>query len=176
MGSLETKKQIVAEMTEKFSGSQSVIITDYRGLNVAEVTELRKKLREAGVEFKVVKNTLLKIAAKNAGIEGVDEYFQGPTAVAFGLNDAVAPAQVLSKFAKDHKNLEIKGGVLEGKVIGLAEIKALADLPSREVLLAQVASVFQAPIAGLVNVLQGTIRKLGYALEEVRKLKEAQAS
>lgn len=175
MGSLETKKQVVELMTEKFNGSKSVIITDYRGLTVAEVTELRSKLREAGVEYKVVKNTLLKIAAKNAGIEGADDYFQGPTAVAFGLEDAVSPAQVLSKFAKDHKDLEIKGGILEGNIIGVQEVKALADLPSREVLLGQVASVFQAPIAGLVNVLQGPIRKLGYALEEVRKVQEAQA-
>jgi large subunit ribosomal protein L10 len=175
LGSLETKKQVVAEITKKFTDAKSVVITDYRGLNVAEVTELRSKLREAGVDYKVVKNTLLKIAAKEAGIEGAEEYFQGPTAVAFGLEDAVAPAQILSKFAKDHKNLEIKAGILEGNVIGLDQVKALADLPSREILLGQVASVFQAPIAGLVNVLQGPIRKLGYALEEVRKLKEAQA-
>lgn len=175
MGSLETKKQVVVEMVERFSGAKSVIITDYRGLNVAEVTELRRKLREAGVDYKVVKNTLLKIAAKEAGIEGAEECFQGPTAVAFGLNDAVSPAQVLSKFAKDHKNLEIRGGILEGRIIGFDQVKALADLPPREVLLGQVASVFQAPIVGLVNVLQGPIRKLGYALEEVRKLKEAQA-
>ncbi|MFZ5942519.1 MAG: 50S ribosomal protein L10 [Bacillota bacterium] len=175
MGSLESKKQLVAEMTERFNGAKSVIITDYRGLNVAEVTELRSKLREAGVDYRVVKNTLLKIAANNAGISGTEEYFQGPTAVAFGLEDAVSPAQVLSKFAKDHKNLEIKGGILEGKMIGVNQVKALADLPSREVLLGQVASAFQAPIVGLVNVLQGPIRKLGYALEEVRKLKEAEA-
>lgn len=175
MGSLEIKKQVVAEVTEKFNDAKSVVITDYRGLTVAEVTELRNRLREAGVEYKVIKNTLLKIAAKDAGIEGADEYFQGPTAVAFGVNDAVAPAQVLAKFVKDYKKLEIKGGVLDGKAIGLDEVKALADLPPREVLLGQVASVFQAPIVGLVNVLQGPIRKLGYALEEVRKLKETEA-
>lgn len=175
MGSLETKKQVVAEMVEKFNDSKSVIVTDYRGLNVTEVTELRKKLREAGVDYRVVKNTLLKIAAKEAGIDGTEDYFQGPTAVAFGLSDAVSPAQVLAKFAKDHKNLEIKGGILEGQLIGFEEVKALAELPPREVLLAKVASCFQAPIAGLVNVLQGPIRKLGYALEEVRKVKEAEA-
>lgn len=175
MGSLETKKQVVAEMKEKFVNAKSVVITDYRGLDVAEVTELRKRLREAGVEYKVVKNTLLKIAAQEAGIEGVDDFFKGPTAVAFGVEDAVTPAQVIYKFAKDHDDLEIKAGVLEGQLIGFDQVKALADLPSREVLLGQVASAFQAPIAGLVNVLQGPIRKLGYALEEVRKLKEAQA-
>ena len=175
MGSLETKKQLVAEVTEKFSGAKSVIITDYRGLTVGEITELRSRLRAQGVEYRVIKNTLLKIAAKDAGFEGVDEYFQGPTAVAYGLEDAVAPAQVLAKFIKDYKKLEIKGGILEGKAIGLDDVKALADLPPREILLGQVASVFQAPIAGLVNVLQGPIRKFGYALEEVRKLKEQEA-
>ncbi|NMA00971.1 MAG: 50S ribosomal protein L10 [Clostridia bacterium] len=175
MGNLETKKQVVAEVTEKFSNAKSVIITDYRGLTVAEVTELRSRLRAQGVEYRVIKNTLLKIAAKDAGIEGAEEYFQGPTAVAYGLEDAVAPAQVLSKFIKEYKKMEIKGGILEGKVIGFDEVKALADLPPREILLGQVASVFQAPIAGLVNVLQGPIRKLGYALEEVRKLKEQEA-
>jgi large subunit ribosomal protein L10 len=175
LGNLETKKQVVAEVTEKFSNAKSVIITDYRGLTVAEVTELRSRLRAQGVEYRVIKNTLLKIAAKDAGIEGAEEYFQGPTAVAYGLEDAVAPAQVLSKFIKEYKKMEIKGGILEGKVIGFDEVKALADLPPREILLGQVASVFQAPIAGLVNVLQGPIRKLGYALEEVRKLKEQEA-
>lgn len=175
MGNLETKKQVVAEVTEKFSNAKSVIITDYRGLTVAEVTELRSRLRAQGVEYRVIKNTLLKIAAKDAGIEGAEEYFQGPTAVAYGLEDAVAPAQVLSKFIKEYKKMEIKGGILEGKVIGFDEVNALADLPPREILLGQVASVFQAPIAGLVNVLQGPIRKLGYALEEVRKLKEQEA-
>ena len=139
------------------------------------MTELRSRLRAQGVEYRVIKNTLLKIAAKDAGIEGAEEYFQGPTAVAYGLEDAVAPAQVLSKFIKEYKKMEIKGGILEGKVIGFDEVKALADLPPREILLGQVASVFQAPIAGLVNVLQGPIRKLGYALEEVRKLKEQEA-
>lgn len=175
MGSLGTKKQLVAEATEKFSSAKSVIITDYRGLSVAEITELRSRLRAQGVEYRVIKNTLLKIAAKDAGVEGVDEYFQGPTAVAYGLEDAVAPAQVLAKFIKDYKKLVIKGGILEGKTIGEVEVKALADLPPREAILGQVASVFQAPMAGLVNVLQGPIRKLGYALEEVRKLKEQEA-
>lgn len=146
MGNLETKKQVVAEVTEKFSNAKSVIITDYRGLTVAEVTELRSRLRAQGVEYRVIKNTLLKIAAKDAGIEGAEEYFQGPTAVAYGLEDAVAPAQVLSKFIKEYKKMEIKGGILEGKVIGFDEVKALADLPPREILLGQVASVFQAPI------------------------------
>lgn len=175
MGSLDIKKQIVTEMVDKLNNSKAVIFTDYRGLKVSEATELRRKLRDAGIEFHVMKNTLLKIAATEAGISGTEEYFQGPTAVAFGLTDEVSPAQIISKFAKDHKDLEIKGGILAGQVINFDQVKDLAELPSKEVLLSQVASVFQAPMAGLVNVLQGPIRKLGYALEEVRKLKEAQA-
>lgn len=175
LSTLESKKQEVAQLKENFKNIKSAVITDYRGLNVTELTELRARLREAGVEYKVTKNTLLKIAAKEAGIEGLDEFFKGPTAVAYGLEDAVAPAQIISKFAKDHDNLEIKAGILDGEVIGLDEIKALADLPPREILLTQLAGVFQAPIVGLVNVLQGPIRKMGYALEEIRKVKEQQA-
>ncbi|SMB84290.1 LSU ribosomal protein L10P [Desulfonispora thiosulfatigenes DSM 11270] len=175
MSNLNKKKQEVAILREKFEGAKSAVITDYCGLNVAEVTELRANLRNAGVEFKVVKNTLLTIAANEAGIEGTEEYFKGPTAIAYGVTDAVAPAQIISKFAKDHKNLEVKAGILEGKVISQAQVDALANLPSREVLLTQFAGLLQAPIVGLVNVLQGPIRKMGYALEEVRKAKELEA-
>lgn len=168
------KKQVVAEVKEKLNSAHSVVITDFRGLTVAEATELRAKLREAGVEYKVLKNTLFKIAADDIGIEGFDQYLAGPNAFAFGLSDAVAPAKVLSEFAKTHKNLVIKAGYLEGKVIDMDGVKALADLPSREELLSKVLAGMQSPLYGMVNVLQGPIRKLGYALEEVRKLKEAQ--
>lgn len=167
------KEALVAELTEKIGSAQSVIITDYRGLNVGAVTELRRRLREAGVEYKVSKNTLTRMAAKNAGIEGLDEILTGPTAIAFGVSDAVAPAKILTEFAKEQKALEIKAGVLEGKVIGVQEIKNLADLPSREQLLAMVAGAFQAPIAGLVNVLQGPLRKFVYAVDAVKRQQES---
>lgn len=169
MASLEKKKAQVVEIVEKMTEAKSFIVTDYRGLNVAQVTRLRAELREAGIEYKVLKNTLMTIAADEAGIEGIEDFFKGPTAVAFGYDDAVAPAQIVSKFAKEFEALEIKAGVLEGKIIDTNEIKALADLPSREVLLAKLANVMQAPIAGMANVLQGPIRKLGYALVEIEK-------
>ena len=165
MGSLEGKKQIVAELTEKFNQATSVVVVDYRGLTVAQATKLRKQLREAGIEYRVVKNTLLSLAAKDAGIEGLDSVFKGVTGIAFGNDDVVAPAQIISKFSKDNKILEIKGGVLEGKAIDAATVIALGDLPSKEVLLAQVASCFQAPI-----------QKFAYALEELRKKQEEQTA
>jgi large subunit ribosomal protein L10 len=165
------KEAKVSEVQQKFTMSKSVILADYRGLNVMEVTELRKKLREAGVEYRVVKNTLTSRAAKAANIDGLDQFLSGPTALAFGIDDVVAPAKILADFAKDHKKLELKGGVLEGKVIDLDAVKQLANLPSREVLLGQLAGMLQAPMRGLVTVLSGPLRNLTYAVEAVRKQK-----
>lgn len=161
MGSLEGKKQIVAELVEKFKQAPAVVVVDYRGVSVAQITKLRKELREAGVEYVVVKNTLLTIAAKEAGVEGITEVFKGVTAIAFGSDDVVAPAKIIGKFIKENKIMEVKGGILEGKVIDAEAVVALGDLPSKEVLLAQVASCFQAPI-----------QRLAYVLEEIRKSKE----
>ncbi|AFM39546.1 ribosomal protein L10 [Desulfosporosinus acidiphilus SJ4] len=175
MPNIEEKSQVVAEIKEKFQQSTGVVLADYRGLTVAEVTKLRTQLRQAGVEYKVLKNTLVRRAAQEVGVEGLETYLEGPTALAFS-KDPVAPAKILMDFAKANKlkNFAIKAGVLEGKVIGPEGVKELADLPSREVLLAMVLRGMQAPLAGMANVLQGPIRKMGYALEEVRKLKEAQ--
>lgn len=173
MPNIEGKAQVVSEIKEKFQTSTGVVIADYRGITVAQATQLRAQLRQAGVEYRVLKNTMVSRAAREVGIEGLDAYLEGPTAVAFSA-DPVAPAKVLSDFAKEVKTFTIKGGVLEGKVVDSNGVKALADLPSREVLLTQVVRGMQAPLVGMVNVLQGPIRKMGYALEEVRKLKEAQ--
>lgn len=173
MAKIELKQPVVQEIKGKLEASKGAVLTDYRGLNVGEVTELRNKLREAGVEYKVVKNTLARIAANEIGIEGLDGYLEGPTAIAYGIEDAVAPAKILSEFAKAHKNLEIKAGILEGKVIDLAGVKALADLPSREVLLAKLLGSMQSPLYGMANVLQGNLRNLVYVLDAVRKTKEA---
>lgn len=172
MGSLEGKKKIVEEIKQKLSDSQSVVAVDYRGLNVSEITELRANLRAAQVEMKVYKNTLVKIAADNAGIEGLDDYLQGPNAWVFCIEDAVSGPKILKDFAKQHKALEMKAGIIENKVIDENGVKALADLPSREELLAQVVGTFQSPLVGMANVLQGPIRKFGYALEALRKEKE----
>lgn len=165
------KEATVSQVAEKFNKSQAVILADYRGLNVLEVTELRKKLREAGVEYKVIKNTLTSRAAKEVNIEGLDEYLSGPTALAFGYNDPVTPAKILATFAKDHKKLELKAGILEGKVINTKAVTALAELPSREALLGQIAGLLQSPMRGLVTVLSGPLRNLAYATEAVRKQK-----
>lgn len=167
----ESKVAIVQEVKEKLSNAQGAVLTDYRGLNVKQVTELRKRLREAGVEYKVYKNTLTAIAARELGLGDLEQYLVGPTAIAFGYDDPVAPAKILAEFAKENEALELKAGLLEGRVIGMDEVKALAALPSREVLLSQVLRGMQAPIAGLVNVLQGNIRNLVYALDAVRQKK-----
>lgn len=170
------KVAAVAEMADKLRRGEGVILTDYRGLNVKAMTELRAKLREAGVEYKVVKNTLAQRAAQAAQIEGLEQFLTGPTAIAFAYDDPVVAAKVLSEFAKANDALEIKGGLLNGKAIDVEGVKALASLPAREVLLSQVLRGMQAPIAGFVGVLQGVLRQLVYVLEAVRKQKEETAA
>jgi large subunit ribosomal protein L10 len=143
---LETKKQLVSVISEKLQKSQSTILVDYRGLTVAEVTELRKTLREAGIEYKVYKNSMVSRAAEENNLNELSEFLTGPTAIAFSNEDVVAPAKILNDFAKKHEALEIKAGVIEGRIASLEEVKALAELPSREGLLSMVLSVLQAPI------------------------------
>ncbi|MEK4027348.1 50S ribosomal protein L10 [Pseudobacillus sp. FSL P4-0506] len=143
---IEQKKQLVNDIADKFKSSASTVIVDYRGLTVSQVTELRKQLREAGVEFKVYKNTLTRRAAETAEISGLDEFLTGPNAIAFSTEDVIAPAKILNSFAKENEALEIKAGVLEGNVVTVEEVKALAELPSREGLLSMLLSVLQAPM------------------------------
>lgn len=166
----------VSELKDLMTGSKGVILVDYCGLTVAEDTDLRRKMREAGVTYMVAKNTFVRIAAKEAGIEGLDSFLEHNTALAFSAEDPVAPAKILSEFAKDHKALEIKAGIIDGAVIGLDEVKALADLPSREVLLAKLIGSMQAPISGLVNVLHGTLRNFVYVVDAVRQKKEQESA
>ncbi|MGD6818645.1 50S ribosomal protein L10 [Metabacillus sp. 84] len=149
---IESKKQIVDEITEKFRDSKSTIVVDYRGLTVAQVTELRKSLREAGVEFKVYKNTMTRRAVEKAELSGLNDALTGPNAIAFSTEDVVAPAKVLNEFAKKNEALEIKAGVIEGNIASVEEIKALAELPSREGLLSMLLSVLQAPIRNFALV------------------------
>ncbi|MDI9442255.1 MAG: 50S ribosomal protein L10 [Firmicutes bacterium] len=169
------KVAMVDEIQERLTKVQGAVVTDYRGLNAGEMTALRKELREAGIEFKVLKNTLTILAAEKAEMNDLIPLLTGPTAFAFGYDDPVAAAKIISEFAKKNKNLEIKGGILEGAVLDPAGVESLADLPSREVLLAMVMRAMQGPLSGMVNVLQGNIRNLVYALEAVRKQK-AEAS
>ncbi|HHX77787.1 MAG TPA: 50S ribosomal protein L10 [Firmicutes bacterium] len=175
MGKRQVKEGVVENLKEKFAAAQVVILTDYRGLNVKDITELRRQLREEGIEYKVVKNTLTKLAANKAGITDLDAYLEGPTAIAFSFEDPVQPAKILTKFAKAYEQLEIKAGVLQGKVIDIASIKELAELPSREVLLSKVLGAFQSPLVGFAGVLQGNLRNLVYVLDAVRKKKEESA-
>lgn len=143
---IETKSVKVQEIVSKFEAAASVVVVDYRGLTVSQVTELRKQLREAGVEFKVYKNTLTRRAAETAGVEAINEFLTGPNAIAFSNEDVVAPAKVINEFAKKNEALEIKAGIIEGTIASVEDVKALAELPSREGLLSMLLSVLQAPV------------------------------
>lgn len=143
---IEIKKGQVQEIAEKFKSAASVVVVDYRGLTVAQVTELRKQLREAGVEYKVFKNSLTRRAAEQEGFEGINEFLTGPNAIAFSNEDVVAPAKIINDFAKANDKLEIKAGIIEGNVASAEDVKALAELPSREGLLSMLLSVLQAPV------------------------------
>jgi len=158
---LEKKQAQVAALTERIKGSIAGIIVDYKGINVEDDTKLRKELREAGVEYTVVKNTLLKRAAEAAGLEGIDSVLEGTTAIATSADDYVASARILQKYADGHDNFSVKTGYLDGEVIDLAKIQSLAKLPSREVLLATVCSVFNAPIAAFARGVQAIVDKGG---------------
>lgn len=170
---LKAKEAEVSEIQEKLQKSQSVMFLDYRGLTVSEVTELRNKMRAAGVEYKVIKNTMMRRAAQEAGVEGLDEILEGPTAVAFGYEDPVAPAKILVDFIENAKKTQLKGGVLAGRAMSQAEIKDLASLPSKEQLLAKLMGSLNAPVTGLVMALSGIPRKLVYALNAIKEKKEA---
>lgn len=166
----------VAELKATFEAAKCAVLVDFCGLTVAQDTELRRKLREAGVTYGVNKNTLIRIAAEQAGIQGLGAYLEKNTAMASSAEDPVAVAKVICEFAKDNKQLVVKAGVLDGKIISADEIKALAALPPKEVLIAKVLGSMNAPITGFVNVLQGTIRNVVYALNAVREAKEKQSA
>ncbi len=170
---LKQKEASVAQVQEMMQRAQSMVILDYRGLTVEQVSNLRNQCREANVEYRVIKNNILKRAAEALGIEGSDDYFKGPTAVAFGYEDAVAPAKILTKFVKDVKKTEIKGGILEGKVMDANGIDALSKLPSREELIAKMMGSMNAPITNFVGVLAAIPRGLVCALNAIREQKEA---
>ena len=150
---LETKAAQVAETVELLKTTQTGIIVDYRGLNVAEDTELRNKLREANVKYFVIKNRILKRAVEEIGMEGLDEVLHGPTAIAISSEDAVAPAKVISDFAKSNEKLEIKGGFMDGSVMSLDEVKKLAATPSFETLIAKMMGSLHSPMSGLARLL-----------------------
>lgn len=173
---IENKKKIVEELREKFLKAKVVITTDYKGLDVAVLSELRKKLREAGVEYKVVKNTLLVRASEGTDIALIRESFKGPSAVAISYDDPVAPAKVLKKFTDEYKRPEIKVGVLNGKFLDLNGIKALADLPSREILLARLLATMNGVPTSFVRVLNAIPSGLMNVLQALKDKKETPAA
>lgn len=169
---INEKKLIVDELQEKMGKAQTIIFYDYIGLTVAEATELRNEFRQKNIEYKVIKNTMLKRAADALEFKGVDEFLKGPTAVAFGYDDPVAPAKILSDFVKKVKKTQIKSGILNGNVMDAKGVESLAALPSREELLAKMLGSLNAPITGLVMALSGIPRNLLYALNAIKKVKE----
>ncbi|AEI46028.1 50S ribosomal protein L10 [Paenibacillus mucilaginosus] len=156
---IELKSQQVSEVSEKLKVSSCSIVADYRGLNVAQVTELRRQLREAGVEFQVLKNTLVRRATASAELSELDEFLTGPTAIAFSKDDIITPAKILTDFAKKNDKLSVKAGVVEGKVVDFNQIKALAELPSREGLLSMLLSVLQAPMRNFALAVKAVAEK-----------------
>ncbi|WP_202081228.1 50S ribosomal protein L10 [Caldalkalibacillus salinus] len=154
MGVREEKQQIVETIATKLRDSKSTLLVDYRGLDVSQVTELRKQLREAGVEFKVYKNTLARRATKETDWTELDQFLVGPTAIAFSEEDPIAPAKVIAGFAKENEELEIKAGVVEGQLLELDELKEIAELPSHDGLLSMLLSVLQAPMRNFALATQ----------------------
>ena len=166
---INEKKRIAVDLQGRFEKSSIVILTDYKGLDVAAMSSLRRKLREANAEYQVAKNSLLVRASEGNDVALIKDHFKGPSAIALSYDDPVAPAKALTDFVKDHKNFEIKVGVLNGNVVDVNGIKALSALPSRDVLLAQVLS------ASLVTALSDVPRRLVNVLQAVKDQKETQA-
>jgi large subunit ribosomal protein L10 len=167
------KKELVEQLHQKFVDSKIVILTNYKGLNVEKVNELRRKLKAAKVEYKVVKNTLLIRASENTYVNLIKDRFKGPSAIAVSYDDPVSPAKILSEFAKDNDKLQIIAGAMAGKVLDFNSIKSLSSLPSREVLLGRLLSVMNGVPTSLVRVLSNLPQKLLYALQAIKDQKEA---
>lgn len=156
---LSQKQEYVTELAEQLKGSVAGVIVDYKGINVAEDTELRKSLREAGVKYAVVKNTMLKLALKEAGIEGLDGVLEGTSALATHVEDPVIAAKVLSEFADKNKKFTLKAGYMEGKILNDKEVVALGKLPNKQQLVGQLVSVLVAPVRGLAVALNAISEK-----------------
>ena len=163
MAKVELKQPIVEEISAKINGAQSVVVVDYRGLTVEQDTELRKQLREAGVTYKVYKNTFMTRAFKGTEFVGLAPYLEGPSAIAIATEDATAPARVLAEFAKNADKLEIKGGVVEGNVYDAKGMAAIASIPSREVLISRLLGSLQSPMANFARVINQIAEKGGAA-------------
>jgi len=167
------KEQVVAELAQKLASAKAAFVADYRGLNVDQVNKLRGELRGIAVEYLVAKNTLLKLAAKGTGAECLNDHFAGPTAIAIAMGDPVAPAKVLTEYAKANAKFELKAAALDGKLLSIENIKALAELPSREVLLAKLLGSLNAPASNFVGVLAAIPRSLVQVLAAIQDKKAA---
>ena len=154
MAKVELKQPVVQAIVDDIQGAEAVVLVDYRGLTVAQDTELRKQMREAGVIYKVCKNTMMKRAFEGTEFAALEEHLEGPSAIAISKDDATAPARILCKFAKDAKALELKGGVVEGTVYDVAGLAELAKIPSREELLSKLLGSLQSPIANFARVIK----------------------
>jgi large subunit ribosomal protein L10 len=170
---IEEKKQFVQELKQRLDKACVAILTDYKGLDVQAITELRAKFREANVEYQVIKNTMLRLASEGTGVEAIKDHFKGPSAIALSYDDPVAPAKILTEFAKNNDKLEIKIGVMDGKVMDLSAIKALSDLPSREQLLATLLSAMNGVPRALVTALSDVPRRMVNVLQAIKDQKEA---
>ena len=172
---LEQKKQLVAALAADLKESCTGVIVNYKGINVADDTKLRKQLREAGSTYKVVKNTMLKRALDEAGMEGLEGVLEGTTAIAYNKEDYVVSAKILSEFAEKSKTFELKAGFVDGNALDAAGVKELAALPPKEVLVAKALGGLNAPITGFVTVLNGTLKGLVVALNAIAEKQGAQA-
>jgi large subunit ribosomal protein L10 len=165
----EEKVRSVEQLRDQLRRARGVVLTDFRGLSVPEMEALRANLRKEGAEYRVVKNTLLGIAASDLGLDGLRQFLQGPTGIAVAYDDPTVPARVVHEFIRQYRKLEVKGGLAEGRILDAAGVRALAELPGRDQLLAKVVGGVQGPLYGLVGVLGGLMRKLVYALDQVRQ-------
>lgn len=154
---LESKKAMVNQLVERLQNAQAGVLADYRGLTVEEDTDLRRKLREAGVEYTVIKNSIIRFAIREVGLDGLDSVLEGPTALATSADDVISPAKVLNEFAKNNEAMEIKAGFVEGKVISVDEVKQYASIPSKEVLISKMLGSLQSPIGALARTLQAIV-------------------
>ena len=171
-----SKADTVEAIRGLIANQKGTVLTEYRGLTVAEITGLRKKLREINAEFKVVKNTMIRRAAKDSGFAQLEEFFTGPTAIGFTMDDPVLLAKTMREYAAGNKKIRLKAGYFDEKVLSAKEIETLADVPSREVLLSRLAGGLAAPVTRLVQVLSGPQRKLAYVLQSIHDQKSKQVS
>ncbi len=167
------KEAVIAEVKDKLGKTSGVVLSDFRGLDVKELALLRRDLRQDDVEYKIFKNTLTKIAVQDTEFQGLADFLEGPTAIAFGYSDAITAAKILSDFAKEHKSLKLKGGFIDGRVLNAEDVMTIASLPSRDILLAQSIGLMQAPIRNLAGVLQGLIRAFVSTLQQINEQRSA---